>query len=64
MEPLLPTSGGSELADLTVEIIRRALDEELVSSPSEKGPLRIAFPHKVLDTWFPQLFTDLPVQEP
>ena len=45
-------------------IIRRALDEELVFSPSEKGPLRIAFPHKVLDAWFPQLFTDLPVQEP
>lgn len=45
-------------------ITRRALDEELVFSPSEKGPLRIAFPHKVLDAWFPQLFTDLPVQEP
>ena len=42
-------------------IIRRALDEELVGSSSEKGPLRIAFPHKVLDAWFPQLFTDLPV---
>ncbi len=45
-------------------IIRRALDEGLVGSPSEKGPLRIAFPHKVLDAWFPQLFTDLPLQEP
>jgi Fic family protein len=45
-------------------VIRRALDEELVRSPSEKGPLHIAFPHKVLDAWFPQLFTDLPVQEP
>lgn len=45
-------------------VIRRALDEELVCSSSEKGPLRIAFPHKVLDAWFPQLFTDLPVQEP
>lgn len=44
-------------------VIRRALDEELVCSSSEKGPLRIAFPHKVLDAWFPQLFTDLPVQE-
>ena len=42
-------------------IIRRALDEELVCSSSEKGPLRIAFPHQVLDAWFPQLFTDLPV---
>lgn len=42
-------------------VIRRALDEGLASSPSEKGPLRIAFPHKVLDAWFPQLFTDLPL---
>lgn len=45
-------------------IIRRALAEGLASSPSEKGPLHIAFPHHVLDAWFPQLFTDLPVQEP
>lgn len=45
-------------------VIRRALEEELVCSSSEKGPLRIAFPHKVLDAWFPQLFTDLPVHEP
>jgi len=44
-------------------VIRRALDEGLASSPSEKGPLRIAFPHQVLDAWFPQLVTDLPVQE-
>lgn len=44
-------------------IIRRALDEGLVRSSSEKGPLRIAFPHQVLDAWFPQLFTDLPVQD-
>jgi Fic family protein len=44
-------------------VIRRALAEELVCSSSEKGPLRIAFPHRVLDAWFPQLFTDLPVQD-
>jgi Fic family protein len=44
-------------------VIRRALDEELVCSSSEKGPLHIAFPHRVLDAWFPQLFTDLPVQD-
>lgn len=42
-------------------IIRRALDEGLVSSSSEKGPLRIAFPNKVVDSYFPMLFTDLPV---
>ena len=44
-------------------VIRRALAEELVCSSSEKGPLRIAFRHRVLDAWFPQLFTDLPVQD-
>ena len=43
-------------------IIRRALDEGLVCSPSEKGPLRLAFPHHVLDAWFPQLFIDLAVE--
>jgi Fic family protein len=42
-------------------IIRRALDEGLVSSSSEKGPLCIAFPNKVVDSYFPLLFTDLPV---
>jgi Fic family protein len=42
-------------------IIRRALDEGLVGTSSEKGPLRIAFPNKVVDAYFPQLFTDLPV---
>jgi len=42
-------------------IIRRALDEGLVGSSSEKGPLRIAFPNKVVDSYFPQLFTGLPV---
>jgi Fic family protein len=40
-------------------IIRRALDEGLVGSSSAKGPLRIAFPIKVVDSYFPQLFTDL-----
>jgi Fic family protein len=44
-------------------IIRRALDEGLVGSASEKGPLRIAFPYKVVDSYFPQLFTDLPVDD-
>ena len=31
-----------------------------LQSPSEKGPLRIAFPSKVVETYFPWLFTDLP----
>lgn len=43
------------------EVIRKALDEGLVSSPSEKGLLRIAFPDKVVEYWLPGLFTDLPV---
>jgi len=42
-------------------IIRRALAEGLVGSSSEKGPLRIAFPYEVVDSYFPLLFTDLPV---
>ena len=45
----------------TREVIRKALDEELVSTPSPKGRLRIAFPNKLVDSYFPQLFTDLPV---
>lgn len=44
-------------------VIRCALDEGLVASSSEKGPLRIAFPSKVVDSYFPQLFADLPVDE-
>ena len=44
-------------------IIRRALDEGLVSSPSEKGPLGIAFPHKVVNSYFPLLLTDLQVDD-
>ena len=44
-------------------IIRRALEEGLIKSTSPKGPLSIAFPHKVVDAYFPQLFTDLPVDD-
>jgi len=42
------------------KLIRRWLDEYLVTSSSEKGPLRIAFPHKVVDSYFPMLFTGKP----
>ncbi len=41
--------------------IRRALDEGLVTSSSEKSPLRIAFPNQVVESYFSLLFTDLPV---
>lgn len=43
------------------EIIRKALEEGLVSSKTEKSALRIAFPSKVVEFYFPLLFTDLPV---
>lgn len=43
------------------EVIRKALDEGLVISETEKGALRIAFPSKVAESYFPQLFADLPV---
>jgi hypothetical protein len=45
----------------TREVIRKALEEGLVLTSSEKGPLRIAFPNKVVEYYFPLLFTDLPV---
>ena len=42
------------------DVIRKALADGLVSSRSEKGALRIAFPLKVRESYFPKLFTDLP----
>ena len=43
------------------DVIRKAVEEGLVSSKSEKAALRIAFPSKVVEFYFPLLFTDLPV---
>jgi len=43
------------------DVIRKALAQGLVSSSSAKGALRIAFPEEVRECYFPQLFTDLPV---
>lgn len=48
-------------ATVSAEIIKVGLRESLMESPSAKGPLRIAFPSKVLSVYFPQLFLDLPV---
>jgi len=45
------------------QVIGLALREELIQSPSPKGPLSIAFPAKVLDAYFPRLFLDLPYGE-
>jgi Fic family protein len=44
-------------------VTRLALDEGLVTAPTPKGPLQIAFPSKVLDAYFPRLFLDLPLDE-
>jgi Fic family protein len=41
-------------------IIRLALQEELMNSPSEKGPLSLVFTSKTLETYFPKLYQDLP----
>jgi Fic family protein len=46
----------------TVEIIKLGLREGYIESPSAKGKLRIAFPAKVLPSYFPGLFIDLPVE--
>lgn len=45
------------------EVVRKALDEGLATA-TERGPLRIAFTSKVVDYYFPLLFTDLPVEHP
>ena len=45
-----------------VEIIKLGLREGYIESPSEKGKLHIAFPAKVLPSYFPNLFIDLPVE--
>lgn len=43
------------------EVIKKAQEERLVTSASEKSALRIAFPSEVTEFYFPGLFTDLPV---
>ena len=45
------------------DVIRAALDEGLIASKSEKGALMMAFPNKVIEFYFPLLFTDLPVDD-
>jgi len=46
---------------LLIEDIRIAVKEGLVATPSERGKLSIAFPAKVVESYFPKLFIDLPV---
>ncbi len=49
-------------ATVSAEIIKRGLDEGFFETPSPKGPLRVAFPAKIHEFYFPQLFLDLPVE--
>lgn len=48
-------------ATVSVEIIKLGLKEGYFTTPSPKGPLRPAFPAKVHEYYFPQLFLDLPL---
>jgi Fic family protein len=49
-------------ATVSVEIIKLGLEEGYFETPSPKGPLRAAFPAKIHEFYFPQLFLDLPVE--
>lgn len=49
-------------ATVSAEIIKLGLEEVFFDTPSPKGQLRAAFPAKVHDFYFPQLFLDLPVE--
>ena len=49
-------------ATVSAEIIKRGLDEGYFETPSPKGPLRVAFPAKIHEFYFPQLFLDLPLE--
>ena len=51
-------------ATVSAEITKLGLDEGFFETPSRKGPLRVAFPAKVHEFYFPQLFLDLPVEPP
>jgi len=48
-------------ATVSVEIIKLGLAQGYFETPSPKGPLRVAFPSKIHEFYFPQLFLDLPV---
>ena len=50
-------SVGPSIGSFGVERVRECLSPE-----SAKGPLRVAFPAKIHEFYFPQLFLDLPVE--
>ncbi len=43
------------------EVIRFGIKEQLIDSETEKGPLSLVFSSKTLESYFPKLFQDLPV---
>ena len=51
-------------ATVSAEIIKQGLDEGYFETPIPKGPFRVAFPAKVHESYFPQLFLGLPVEPP
>lgn len=51
-------------ATVSVQIIKLGLEQGYFETPSPKGPLRVAFPAKIHEFYFPQLFLDLPVEPP
>ena len=51
-------------ATVSAEITKPGLDAGYFETPSPKGPLRVAFPAKVHEFYFPQPFLDLPVEPP
>lgn len=40
-------------------VVSQLLDMGLLASPNAKGPLRLAFPAKIVDRWFPRLYPAL-----
>ncbi|MEO0445817.1 MAG: Fic family protein [Verrucomicrobiota bacterium] len=43
------------------EVINLAFAQDLITSPTPKGKIRLAFPTKVLESYFPRLYLDLPL---
>jgi hypothetical protein len=51
-------------ATVSVEIIKLGLEQGHFETLCPQGPLRVAFPAKIHEFFFPQLFLDLPVEPP
>ncbi len=49
-------------ASASRELIQICFAQNLIRSPTPKGPLRLSFNADVLEFYFPRLFTDLPVE--